>query len=36
MIERRKKEGIPINKALKNIMKGLIKELNLGGFNFPF
>jgi hypothetical protein len=36
MIERRKKEGVPINKALQNIMIGLKNELKLGSFDFPF
>jgi L-2-hydroxycarboxylate dehydrogenase (NAD+) len=36
MIERRKKEGVPINKSLQDIMIGLKHELKLGSFDFPF
>ncbi len=36
MIKKRTKEGIPINNSLQTIMKGLIKDLKLGTYNFPF
>ncbi|HQI81453.1 MAG TPA: Ldh family oxidoreductase [Deltaproteobacteria bacterium] len=36
MIERRKAEGVPVNRALQDIMIELKRELKLGGFNFPF
>lgn len=36
MIERRKAEGVPINKSLQDIMIELARELNLRGFDFPF
>ena len=36
MIERIRKEGVPINKALQDIMIGLKDELKLGSFDFPF
>jgi len=36
MIEKRKREGIPINAALRHTMNELKKELGLGDFNFPF
>lgn len=36
MIERRKQEGVPINKSLQDIMIELKKELRLGSFSFPF
>jgi len=36
MIEKRKKEGIPINEPLQNIMKKLTEDLNMSGFDFPF
>lgn len=32
----RKENGVPINEALKNEIKGLVDELNLTGLNFPF
>jgi len=36
MMERRKKEGIPINKSLQEIMIELRKDLHLGKYAFPF
>ncbi len=36
MIERRKSEGVPINKSMQDIMIELARELKLGSFNFPF
>jgi L-2-hydroxycarboxylate dehydrogenase (NAD+) len=36
MMERRKKEGIPINKSLQEIMVELRKDLHLGKYAFPF
>ena len=36
MIERRKKEGVPINKSQQDIMIGLKDELKLRSFDFPF
>jgi len=36
MIERCKKEGVPINKSLQDIMIKLRRDLKLGSFNFPF
>lgn len=36
MIERRKQEGIPIDTPLQKIIADLIKELNLGNFDFSF
>jgi len=36
MIENRKKQGVPVNAALQNIMKKLAKDLHLDGFDFPF
>lgn len=36
MIERRKKEGIPINTALQEIIKKLMDEFGLSGFAFGF
>ncbi len=36
MIERRRQEGVPVNKSLQDIMIELKRELGLGSFNFPF
>jgi L-2-hydroxycarboxylate dehydrogenase (NAD+) len=36
MIERRRKEGVPVNKSMQDVMIELKKELKLGSFNFPF
>jgi L-2-hydroxycarboxylate dehydrogenase (NAD+) len=36
MMERRKKDGIPINKSLQEIMVELRKDLHLGKYAFPF
>jgi len=36
MIERVKKDGVPINKALQSIMNDLRKNLDLGDYNIPF
>jgi L-2-hydroxycarboxylate dehydrogenase (NAD+) len=36
MMERQKKEGIPINKSLQEIMVELRKDLHLGKYAFPF
>jgi LDH2 family malate/lactate/ureidoglycolate dehydrogenase len=36
MKELRKKEGIPINRPLQEVMTGLGEELGLKGFSFPF
>jgi len=36
MREKRMEQGIPINPALRDIMKTFKKELQLGKFNFPF
>jgi len=36
MIKKRKKEGVPINTALQDIMKTLAKDLRLDDFDFSF
>ncbi|HPI91820.1 MAG TPA: Ldh family oxidoreductase [Deltaproteobacteria bacterium] len=36
MIERRRKEGVPVNKSMQDIMIELARELKLGSFTFPF
>jgi L-2-hydroxycarboxylate dehydrogenase (NAD+) len=36
MIEERKTNGIPIDEHLQKIIKNLITELKLSGYNFPF
>ena len=36
MIQRCKKEGVPVNRSMQDIMIKLKHELNLGSFNFPF
>lgn len=36
MIKKRKKEGVPINEPLQKIMKQLLCDLKMSGFDFPF
>lgn len=36
MMERRKVEGVPINKSLQDIMIGIRKDLRLGKYDVPF
>jgi LDH2 family malate/lactate/ureidoglycolate dehydrogenase len=36
MIEKRKKEGVPVNKALQDIMIKLKADLRLGNYTIPF
>lgn len=36
MVERRRREGVPVNKSMQDIMIELARELKLGSFDFPF